>query len=213
MFPHLPRGQRVSRARWGYYHYRQLIPLPRTYFKVEDVRPGEDELQCITDEIYCCIDCWWNINSKGIKPEYSPVFDGERFAQVRDGFKKGRNDRQACHALICDAIHEQLRDLLDELNIGWSRRHVVQVNEHKFKAGNRVRVHGQGGVNGYCVRVTPNYVFYVCEIDIFKHRPTIRRVGNDDRVAHAHPYYGEFVETVLNWRTWLSLMQEILDRD
>ena len=68
--------------------------------------------------------------------------------------KKAKMIVEHCHALIYDAIHERLRDLLDELNIDWSRRH-VQVNEHKFKAGNCVRIHGQGGVNGYCARVTP----------------------------------------------------------
>ena len=52
MFPCLPRGQRVSRAHWGHYPAWQLIPLPRTYFGVDDVRPGEDELQCITDKIF-----------------------------------------------------------------------------------------------------------------------------------------------------------------
>jgi hypothetical protein len=52
MFPCPPRGQRVTRAHWGHYHYWQLIPLPRTYFEVKDVRPGEDELQWISDEIF-----------------------------------------------------------------------------------------------------------------------------------------------------------------
>jgi hypothetical protein len=119
--------------------------------------------------------------------------------------KKGQND---CRALSC--IHEWIGNLLNELNINWSRRH-VQVNEHKFKAGNHVRIHGQGVVNGYCVRVTPKNVFYVCEIDIFKHRPTIQRVGNDDGVAHLRPYYGDIVENIQNWRTWASLTQEFLD--
>jgi hypothetical protein len=115
-----------------------------------------------------------------------------------------------CHAFIYDAIHERIGNLLDELNINWSRRH-VQVNEHKFKAGDRVLIHGQGGVTGYCVRVTPKCVFYVCEIDIFKHLLTIHRLGNDDGVAHVRPYYGDIVENVQNLRTWASLMQEFLD--
>ena len=44
-----PRGQRVTR---GHYPYRQLIPLPRTYFEVKDVRPGEEESQWISDKIF-----------------------------------------------------------------------------------------------------------------------------------------------------------------
>jgi hypothetical protein len=72
-----------------------------------------------------CFECWWNIDSKGIEPTYSPVFDGERFAQVRDVFENGQNGCQA----------------LSELNINQSRRR-DQVNEHKFKVGNRVQIRG-----------------------------------------------------------------------
>ena len=152
-----------------------------------------------------CIDCWWNINSKRIKPTYFAVFYGERFAQVRDGFKKSEMIVEHCHALMYDAIHERIEDLLDELNIDQSRRR-DQVNEHKFKVGNCLQVHGV--FNGYCVRVTPKFVFYVTEPDIFRRHPFIRRVGNGDRVMHAHPYYGGFDDTVRNWRTWSSVTQE-----
>ena len=105
------------------------------------------------------------------------------------------------HALLYDAIHEQIGELLVELNIDQSRRQ-DQVNEHKFKAGNHVRIYGGGEVNGYCVRVTPKYVFYV---------PNIQRMGNDDGVAHVHPYDGDVVEVVQHWRTWASMTQEFLD--
>ncbi len=154
-----------------------------------------------------CINCWWNINSEGIKPKYFAVFDGERVAQVCHGFKKAKMIVEHCHALMYDTNHEQIDDLLNELNNDRSRRR-DQVNEHKFKVGNRLRVHGGGGDNGYCVRVTPKFVFFVSEPDIFKHRPFIRRVGNDDGVMHVRPYYGVFDETVQNQRTWLSLTQE-----
>jgi hypothetical protein len=36
----------------NHYPRRQLVNFPRTYFKVEDVRPGEEELQAISDEIF-----------------------------------------------------------------------------------------------------------------------------------------------------------------
>ena len=97
--------------------------------------------------------------------------------------------------------------MLDELNIAPSRRR-DQVNEHKFKVGNHLPVHGGGGVNGYCVRITPKFVFFVSEPDIFKHRPFNCRVGKDAGVMHPRPYYGGFDETVQNRRTWLSLKQE-----
>ena len=112
-----------------------------------------------------------------------------RFAMVS---KKADMIVKHCHALMYDAIHEQLRDLVDELNIDRGRRHVVQVNEHKFKAGNCLRVHGGGGDNGYCVRVTPKFVFFVIKPDIFNHHPFIHRVGNDDGVMHARQYYWGF---------------------
>jgi len=37
---------------------------------------------------------WGNINSRGIKPKYSQVFDRERFAQGRKGFKDRWTGRQ-----------------------------------------------------------------------------------------------------------------------
>jgi hypothetical protein len=74
-----------------------------------------------------------------------------------------------------------------------------------------VWIYRGGGVNGYCVRVTPKYVFYICEVDIFKHRPNIQRVGNDDGVVHGHPYVGDVVEVIQHWRTWVSMTQEFLD--
>ena len=55
-------------------------------------------------------------------------------------------------------------------------------------------------------------MFCVCEIDIFKHCPNIQKVGNDDGVAHVHPYYGDVVEVVQHWRTWVSLTQEFPDQ-
>ena len=119
--------------------------------------------------------------------------------------KKSEMIVEHCHALMYDAIHERIEDLLDELNIGPHRRR-DQVNEHKFKVENCLQVHGV--FNGYCVRVTPKFVFYVTEPDIFRRHPFIRRVGNGDRVMHAHPYYGGFDDTVRNWRTWSSVTQE-----
>jgi hypothetical protein len=113
-----------------------------------------------------------------------------------------------CHALLYDAIHERIGESLIELNIDQSR---MLVNEHTFKVGNRVRIYGRSFFNGYCVRVTPKYVFYVREVDIFKHRPNIQRVRNNDGVAHVHPYIGDVVEVVRHWRVWASMTQEFLD--
>ena len=36
----------------GHLYSLFLISCPRTYFEVKDIRPGEEEMQCITDEIF-----------------------------------------------------------------------------------------------------------------------------------------------------------------
>ena len=105
-----------------------------------------------------CMDCWRNISSERTKPKYFAVFDRESITQVLDGKKKAEMIVKHCHALMYDAIHERIEDLLNELNIAPGRRR-DQGNEHKLKVGNRLRVHGVH--NGYCVRVTPKFVFYV----------------------------------------------------
>ncbi len=44
--------QRLSSAHWHHPNRRLLIPFPRTYFEVKDIRPGEDELSGVTDKIF-----------------------------------------------------------------------------------------------------------------------------------------------------------------
>ncbi len=87
-----------------------------------------------------------------------------------------------------DAIHEQIENLLNELKLSWGWKQ-GQVNKHKFKVGNCVqvrRVH-----NGYVVRVTAKFVFFVTKPDIFRSHPYVRRIGNDDReYAHASVLFG-----------------------
>ena len=87
----------LSSAHWGHYPCRQLIPLPRTYFEVEDIWPGEDEMSWITDKIFVSTDGGISI-PKGIKPKKIAVFDGERITQVFNSFKNSRDD---CQTLSC----------------------------------------------------------------------------------------------------------------
>ena len=204
VFPHLPRGQWNARPIWGTYTRCFLVPRPRTYFEVEDIRPGEDEMQCIKDKIFLSTAGGISI-PKELNRNILQFLTGKdllRFVMVS---KKAKMIVEHCHVLMYDAIHERIEDLLDELNIVLRRRR-DQVNEHKFKVGNCLQVHGV--FNGYCVRVTPKFVFYVSKPDIFRRHPFIHRVGNDDGVMHARPYYGFFDETVRNWRTWASVTQE-----
>jgi hypothetical protein len=180
---------------------------------VKDVRPSEDELQWILDEIFVSTADGVSI-PKELNQNILQFLTWKELLRFEMASKKAEMIAEHCHAhaFMYDAIHEQINDLLNELNIDRSRWW-DQLNEHKFKVGNRVRVHGGGGDNGYCVRVTPKFVFFISKPDIFKHRPFICRVGDDEGVMHARPYYGGFDETVQSWRTWSSLMQEFLDSD
>jgi len=68
--------------------------------------------------------------------------------------------------------------------------------------------------NGYVVRVTRKFVFYVTETDIFKSQPQVCRIGNDDGVKPMRPYFqSEPMEFVKNWRTWASMTTEFPYRD
>jgi hypothetical protein len=114
------------------------------------------------------------------------------------------------HTLMFDAIHEQIEDLLDELKFsrGWKQ---TQVNKHKFKVGTCVQVRGVH--NGYVVRVTPKFMFFVTEPDIFRSHPYVRRIGKDDGVKPMRPYFLGGIEVVQNWRTWASVTEEFPYRD
>jgi hypothetical protein len=71
-----------------------------------------------------------------------------------------------------------------------------------------VHVYGRDGINGYCVRLTPKYVFFVREENIFRKHPDIQRVKNEFGVVHVRPYIGNVVEVVQHWCVWESMMQE-----
>ena len=53
-----------------------------------------------------CIDCWWSINSEGIKLKYFAVFDGEKLLRFEMISKKAKMIVEHCHALMYDAINE-----------------------------------------------------------------------------------------------------------
>ncbi len=101
--PHPPHAQWVLRAHWGHYPYWQLIPLPRTYFEVEDVRPGEDELQCITDEIFVSTAGGISI-PKELNQNILQFLTGKDLLRFKMVSKKAEMIVEHCHALIYDAI-------------------------------------------------------------------------------------------------------------
>ena len=188
---------------------RQLLDLPRTYFEVDDVRPHEDELPEYTFEIFenQGLTIPKDLNRKIL--QYLPGKDLLNFSRAS---KKAFWNVEFSHALMYDAIHERINDLVKVLP---KKRHQ---NEHKFRVGNCVQVKGyqfrvghswrvKDDENGYVVRVTPKKVLYVHDEDIFKRNPVVHHIKND-RVTPMRPYYAAVpVEVVQNWRTctWASM--------
>jgi len=183
------------------------VPCPRTYFEVDDIRPGEDELSDNTIEIFESTDELTKVtipkelNRKIL--QYLPCRDFLRFSMVST---KAFLNVEFSHALMYDAIHEQINDMVKVLNKQRNQ------NKHKFRVGNCVRIGKEE--SGYVVRVTPKMVFYVMEKDIFQMEPRILKIGNDNGVSPMRPYYAAVpVEVVKNWHTWASVTEEFPYRD
>jgi hypothetical protein len=206
VFPY--RSQKPS-PYWHHPNYKVLVPFPRTCFEVNDIRPSEDELSRYTFEIF------ESTNGLTIPKElnwkvlqYLPGKDLLRFSMAS---KRAFWNVEYSYALMYDAIHKRIKDLVKDLKSinGWTQRHQ---NEHKFRVGNCVRVHNEE--SGYVVRVTPKIVYYVMETDIFKQQPRIHKIGNDNGVEPMRPYYAPVpVEVVKNWRTWAGMTVEFPYRD
>ena len=97
-----------------------------------------------------------------------------------------------CKALLFDAIHERIDDFVGQNGghdlVGQNGR---QVNSHRFKKKNCVRVSvNDDRINGYCVGVTPKYVYYLRLENIFDRHPDIKSVKSEYGVAHVRPYIG-----------------------
>ena len=204
----LNRSRKPSPYRHYPNHNKVLIPFPRTYFEVNDIRPDEDQLSRYTFEIFELTNGLTipkELNRKIL--QYLPGKDLLRFSMAS---KKAFWNVEYSYALMYDAIHERIKDLVKVLNkIGWTQRHQ---NEHKFRVGNCVRINNEE--SGYVVRVTPKIVFYVMETDIFKKEPRIHKIGNDNGVRPMRPYYAAVpVEVVKNWRTWAGMTVEFPYRD
>ena len=99
-----------------------------------------------------------------------------------------------CKALLFDAIYKQIDEFVDQNGR-------QQVNLHRFKKTICVHVCWINGVwiNGYCVRVTPKYVFFFRLENIFERHPDIERVKNTGGVVHVCPYIGNVVKVKQHW--------------
>jgi hypothetical protein len=209
--PVFPNHRHQSSNRyWRYPSHWVLVPFPRTYFEVEDIRPSEDEFSGFTVEIFESTTSGLTI-PKELNRKILQYLLGKDLLRFAMASKKAEMIVEYCNALMYDAIHKRIKDLVEELRSsrGWKEG---QPNEQKFKVDNCVQV---GGVeNGYVVRVTPKIVFYVTEPDIFKSQPHVRRIGNNNGVKPMRPYYAAVpVEFVKNWRTWASLTEKFPYRD
>ena len=181
-----------------------LVSFPRTYFEVEDIRPGEDELSGVTVEIFESTTGGLTI-PKELNRKILQYLPGKDLLKFSMASKKAEMIVEHCHALIYDAIHERIGDVVGEFRSsrGWKEG---QPKEHRYNVGNCVRVCGVE--NGYVMRVIPKIVHYVTEPDIFKSQPYVRRIGNDDRVCPMRPYYSDGMGFVRNWCTWASMTEE-----
>ena len=140
---------------------QQLIDLPRTYFEVDDIRPGEDELSEYTIEIFKSTDELTKVTiPKELNRKILQYLPGKDLLNFSRASKKAFWNVEFSHALMYDAIHERINDLVKVLP---KKRHQ---NEHKFRVGNCVQVKGyqfrvghswrvKDDENGYMVRVTP----------------------------------------------------------
>ena len=168
---------------------RQLVCLPRTYFEVEDVRPDENQVPAYPAAVFSSgeIVVPWEINKSILE-----FLTGKDLLRVAKVSKTVERVVRRCKALLFDAIRERIDD--------FGSRNEGQVNLHGFRKKNRVQVHVNGElVGGYCVRVTPKYVYYVRFEDIFKSPPNAERVKSEGGVVHVRPYIGGVVEVVYNW--------------
>ena len=156
---------------------------------MDDIRPSEHELSQYAFEIFQNeeIKIPTELNRKIL--QYLPGKDLLRFSMAS---KMALWSVEFSHALMYDAIHERINDLVKVLN---SKLHN---NEHKFRVGNCVQVCNEK--SGYVVRVTPKNVYFVKETDIF-HETTkivIHKIENKD-VKPMRPYYAAVpVEIVKN---------------
>ncbi len=91
-----------------------LVPFPRTYFEVKDIRPGEDELSEYTFEISNLTDGGLTI-PKELNQKIFQYLLGKDLLRFSMASKKALWNIEFSHALMYDAIHERIEDLVEEL--------------------------------------------------------------------------------------------------
>ena len=128
--PVFPNHRRQSsNAYWRRTNCRVLVSFPGTYFEVEDIRPSEDELSGVTVEIFESTTGGLTI-PKELNRKILQYLPGKDLLKFSMASKKAEMIVEHCHALMYDAIHERIKDLVGELESsrGWKQR---QPNQYK----------------------------------------------------------------------------------
>ena len=117
--PVFPNRRRQSSNPYRHHpNYRVLVPFPRTYFEVEDIRPGEDELPGVTVEVFELTTGRLMI-PKELNRKILQYLPGKDLLKFSMASKKAEMIVEHCHALMYDTIHERIKDLVEELKSSW----------------------------------------------------------------------------------------------
>ncbi len=84
-----------------------LVPFPRTYFEVKDIRPGEDELSRVTVKIFELTTDRLTI-PKELNRKILQYLPGKDLLKFSMASKKAEMIVEHCHVIMYDAIHEQM---------------------------------------------------------------------------------------------------------
>jgi hypothetical protein len=95
-----------------------LVPFPRTYFEVDNIRPGEDELLGVTVKIFESTTGGLTI-PKELNQKILQYLPGKDLLKFSMASKKAEMIVEHCHALMNDTIHGRIKDLVKELKSSW----------------------------------------------------------------------------------------------
>ena len=117
--PVFPNRRRQSSNPYRHHpNYRVLVPFPRTYFEVDNIRPGEDELSGVAVEIFESTTGGLTI-PKELNQKILQYLPGKDLLKFSMASKKAEMIVEHCHALMYDTIHERIKDLVEELKSSW----------------------------------------------------------------------------------------------
>jgi hypothetical protein len=165
-----------------------LIETPKTYFKVQNVRPAQGQYQVSSTAI-------WELVTREVNGNILRFLSKKELFRFKAVSKSIKSIVKSEKELVFNAIWEQLGEVIKDQKL----RSVP--NKHKFKLKNRVKIQGQWGITGYVVRTTKSDASLICEEDVFK-TDVIIWIGKTPWIVHVCPYIGEFEVGVQHWHCW-----------